>query len=387
MKRGRPVRVRERGHLVARDYGFRVFIVEMFENQQKGKDPVPLHVGSEARDELLDLIERAASLGTTFLDSKQPDNAGEPAIPKVSITVTGPQYVTDSIVHFEVSTGEVGGHRHAVTEDGSQQSLEDASAERGFFGTFCFPRVEGGTPACLLVLETHKSSDVKRRLFPFLNRLSRELKKEAVDAERQERKAAREAGEELKPRGKFVKYLFDVRQIADSDYFNRLLQEAKSATAVFTESVPSSSGGLGSEVQKTLTFSLRTDEQKRGAGVVGRLWHGRTQSGSDGSHPDAISELAAAVNLNEEEVSDYDEVCIRIRSKNGESVTVRPHQARDMFTYQISDGQPSVIYYYMKVAPKVAELAQGVGLDVDEIDVAEVKECLIDSTSAQSSEG
>lgn len=370
---------------MAREYGFRVFRVEMYENQQKGKDPIPLHVGSEGRDALLDLIEHAAVLGTTFLNSKQPDDETEPPIPKVSITVTKPEFVTDSIVHFEVSTGEIGGHRHAVSEDGSQQSLEDASAERGFFGTLCFPRVADGPAECLLVLETHKSADVKRRLFPFLNRLSRDLKAAAKAEEEQEREAARAAGEKPKPRGTFVKYIFAVQQVADSDYFNRLLQEAKSATAVFTESVPSSSGSLGSEVQKTLTFSLRTDEQKRQAGGIGRAWHRRTQGDDDGSHPDAISELAAAVNLDADYVQDYDEVCIRIKSKNGESVTVRPHEARDMFTYQISDGQPSVVYYYMKVAPKVAELAQRLGLEVDEIDLVEVEECLTDSTSDQSS--
>lgn len=374
---------------MARDYGFRVFKLEIYANQQKGKDPLPLGVGSHGQGALMGLLDHAASLGPTFLEAKQPDDPDEPRMPNVSITVAAGTYVTDALVHFEVSTGEVGGHKHAVTQDGEPQSLAEASAERGFFATLLFPRSDEGASQALLVLETHKGGDVKGRLFPFLNRLSRQLKREAVAAEDDAREEAKRQGTAVPAKTAHEKYLFEVRQIADSDYLYRLLKEAKSATAVFTESVPTSSGGQGTRAQKTLTYSLLTDEQRLAAGDTGRKWfkrRGKPQAANE-PHPDAIAELAAAVNLNQDEVNDYDEVCVRITSKSGESVTVRPTEARDMFTYPISDGQPSVVYYYEAIAAKVAELAQTAGIEVDVIESSEVEECLIDSTSAPSSQG
>lgn len=369
-----------------REYGFRVFTVETYSNRIKDNTPLDVQAGSTTHTELVDLIEHISHRGTHFLDAKQPDDPQDPRIPKVSITLDNPTPISYSIYHFEVCTGEVGGHRWARSEDGVEHEIANASAERGYYATMLFPSDAPATKF-LLVLETHKSSDVKSRLFWLLNSVSAHLKREAVKTQEAERERISASGEKPPARKKFSRLLFQVRQVTDSEHFDRVLENAQSASAEFTESAPTDSGGNGRPMKRKLTYRLLDSNEKEAAGAIGKLWASRQNASSRNANlaADGILELAEAIDIDTNELGSYDAVALRIRSAEGFSVTVRPDSTRDMFTYPVSDGQPPEAFYYMKASGKIEELAAKLALNTSPIDIHEVNQCFSDSALPLSS--
>ena len=51
-------------------------------------------------------------------------------------------------------------------------------------------------------------------------------------------------------------------------------------------------------------------------------------------------------------------------------------RVRDVFTYPVSDGDPSIIHYHEKVADRLRTIATQDGLHLNRIDPYEVQECL-----------
>lgn len=372
---------------MAREYGFRVYSIKMYANQIKNKEPLEVHLGSAHQEELISVIDEAARRGTRFIDTVQPDDEDEPRIPKLSITVDQPVDIGEGKLHLEVSTGEIGGHRWAKSEDGKEYPIANASAERGHFVTLIFPKPDIAANEFLMVVETHRSADVRSRLLWLLNLVSYDMKRAAKAKQDAERKRLKKQGEKLPKKKHFNKYLFEARQVADSAHFNHVLQTARSATAVFTEHIPSPTGGNGNSIRRRLSYSLITEEDRRAAGDVGRRWFSRVRGhGAQSTEPapDAVMELAEAVNTEEGEVASYDSASLNIKSDTGFSVTVKPDDVRDMFTYEVSDGRPSERFFYHKIAPKVSDLALTLDLEIFPIETAEVEECLNDSNDSAS---
>lgn len=374
---------------MGREYGFRIFRVQAFHNQVKGKEPLSVAVGNDGYHEVRDLLEAASHYGSQFIKRKQPTDPSEPMLSDRCITVSQPVPITDGFLHLAVSLGAVGEHERAVSPNGTTTSLSGKAAEKAHYVSVIFPR--GAGDEFLLVCETHHSSDVRRPFLWFLQRLSADAKKETLAQQENDARAALDAGEVAPKKAPVTRLLFESKQISDSDYLNQLLQSAKTASANFTEKVPSTTASVGQVTQKRLTYTLLTDEHRQAAADTGMKWQRRRlrkqkqeQSDQLSEHPDAVVELGEALGLDGAEVQEYDECSVRITSKGGETTTIRPDDLRDMFTYPVSDGQPSVVYYYTKVSPKVAELARDIDLEVEEVAPEEVAECVTGSSSTAS---
>lgn len=210
-------------------------------------------------------------------------------------------------------------------------------------------------------------------------------KKERLETQKESRAAARNARTPIPKSKPETRLLFDANQAADNAFLDEILQGAKSAAVTFKSHVGSNRGGKTNPVGRTLKISLLDDRQKEIAPTIGRNWMGRRREGVKTSQQDGVSEVSALLErenlLIEDEGEQYDEVSLSIRSASNETTTIAVDTLRDVFTYPVSDGSPSTIYYYEHVSSRVDTIALQDGLQLNRIDPNEVEECLNASTS------
>ncbi|MFZ4842107.1 hypothetical protein [Mycetocola saprophilus] len=174
--------------------------------------------------------------------------------------------------------------------------------------------------------------------------------------------------------------LFDANQAADNTFLDEILSGAKFASATFTSRVASNRGTKADRVERTLKISLVDENQRQMAPTVGRNWMIRKRNGHSTNARDGVTEVSALLEHEQLLAADagnrYDEVSLSIKSESNETTTIAIDTLRDVFTYPVSDGEPSIHYYYEKVDGRLYAIAMQDGLDLNRIDPYEVHECL-----------
>lgn len=371
---------------MASTYGFRIFVVRAFVNLKKGREPEDVSVGSAAQRRVVELLEEAAVAGTHFVLPPLVEG-DEPARPVATITVSNPVTIRKDLRHLEVASGEQGSHPAATRQGEDPLDLGDWSPEAAHFVTFLFPQ-DQNADRFLVVVQTIRHRDPLGRLLSRMTALDLKAKMAAVTAETLERDQSRAAGHKLGDRAAHERLLFDARQAADNSYIDQILGAAKSASAVFTASVPSDRGRHGELVQRRLTIQLLDEKGRDVARTAGRRWYRRQREGEETSRSAGVSELGGLLEaealLEEGEAHQYTSASITIRSETAESTTIAVDTMRDVFTYPVSDGRPSVSFHYDKVGPRVEIVAAEEEIEVMSIDTAEVVElCPDDLTSGR----
>lgn len=369
---------------MAMKYGFRLYLVQAFENQIKDQDPVDVSATSAARDRILDLLDGLHTRGTQYLQPRNVPPPSEPVRPTKTVTIGEPCVVRQDVIHFEVATGETDSHRKAVAQGVPDRELTGYSPEADYYMALLFPD-EGD---CFMVIaQTIGRRDAGYELFSRLTALDQEHRKAALADETRAREAARAAGEAVRPRQPpYARLLFNRVQAADNEYLDEIIAGAKTASAEFKAKVPSERGGRPEVLRRTLSIKLRDEDREIGR-AIGRRWSRGVRLGEKRSHSDGVSELAGLLHdeslLDEGEEQRYNRAAVSVTNDAGHT-TIAIDTLRDVFTYPVSQGQPSPYYHYDKAADRVEVVAAQEGLEVRTIDPVEVQQCLDDSTSAPS---
>lgn len=367
---------------LARTHGFRIFVVRAYINVRKGREPEDVEVGSPAQLRIVEIIEQLAAQGTLFTQPRPIDN-GEPPLPGSSITVGEPGRIRDDLFHFVIGSGETGSHRAATRYGQTPLHLRDWSPEADHFVTLLFPSVQA--ERFLIIVQTIRRRDPLNRLLSRVTAHDLERKQVEQTAEEAERKRAREAGEAVPPASTHKRLLFEAHQAADNSYIDQIVDAAKTASAVFTRSIPSDRGRDALRVQRQLKIQLLDDKERDIARVAARRWSTRQRSGEGTSRSAGVSELGDLLEtedlLGEGEAAGYDTASVTVRSETSDTTTIAVDTMRDVFTYPVSDGPPTVRFYYDKVAPRLEIVAAEEGIEVDSINTAEVHQWLDDSIS------
>lgn len=367
-------------------HGFRIYVVDVFHDQVKDHEPIDVSSESDARDHILDLLEGLHAAGTRHIHPRVPAVPGHPAKPSVSVTVGQPIVVRQDLIHVPVSVGEMGAHRQATRPGKKAKRLAKWSAEVDHIITFVFPKVPDHP--MIVVASSFRRRDAVGRLLSLMTARSLELKKAAKQAEDEAREKAKAAGEKVPRRQPFHRVLFTRRQGSDNTYLNEIIKDSTKATALFEQRIDSDRGPGKTVVRRSLRINL-VDEADRDAGkTVSRRWTGRFRRGETTSRADGVSELAAELSsqdlVTEEEASGYTNASIFVRSGTGDSTTIAVDTLKDVFTYPVSDGRPSALYYYERVAPRLKIVAAEESIEIDQLDAMEVEQCLVASTSDHS---
>lgn len=365
-----------------RSYGFRVFIVEAFANTKKNQTPLDCSSTSNVRNEILEILERIYSRGTWRFEPK-PSESGEPERPTQTATLSSPIVVNQEVFHVGISVGETGSHGFATHPVEPAVNIETRSAERPHMMTLIFsPQT---ADRFVIVAQTAYRRDALNRFLSMLTREGLTWKKERIAAQEGVRAAARQEGSSVPKKHPEDRILFEAKQAADNAFLDEILQGAKSASAMFKSRVGSNRGGTSERVGRTLKISLMDDQQKEIAPKIGRNWMGRRRQGTSISQQDGVSEVSALLEaenlMGEHEGDQYDEVSLSIRSAANETTTIAVDTLRDVFTYPVSDGSPSVVFYYEHVSSRVRTVALQDGLHLNRIAADEVEECLSVSMS------
>lgn len=361
---------------MARVYGFRVFVVQVFENRKKGKTPLDVSWGSPTTAKILELLDEAHRQDTYFFEPRVPPSNGEPAKPTASLTVDAPLPVRDGFVHVEVSAGEVGFHRHATGPGSRPVALDSKSAEARHFVALIFPKV--ADDRFLIVAQTNRRRDPVSRMLSRLRDIAATEKKVDLAAQEAIRDAARTAGTKLPPLKPIPRLLFDARQAADDRYLEEIVAGAKKAAAVFTGYAPSSRG-KAEQVERTLRINLLRDEDMKKSSQMGSRWMRDKRKDQETTHGEAVRAMGAALSddiISDDELADYDKVAISLKDGNGETTSIAVDTLRDVFTYPVSDGLPDETFFYGKVSNRLDTIAMQEGIEIDSIDPVEVSECL-----------
>ncbi len=366
---------------MARVHGFRVYVVQAFPNQRKGKEALNASSTSIVRDEVLALLEALHAQETQTFPPPAPKD-GEPERPTVSVTVHEPVVVNQGLIHATVSMGESGSHRQATRARKKPKNLEKWSPEQDHTVTFLFPR--GVESRFIMVVQSIRRRDPHRRLLALMSRESYRRRKAAEEQDRVERQAIRESGGSLPPKRTHFKLLFEANQAADNEYLDSILSSADSATATFTSTRASNRGSMRAQVGRVLRVSLYDADVQDVGRAIGRSWTGRRRRGENTTQAEGVSELAGLLYdrdlLEEDERDRYDTAAISVRSAARDTTTIAVDSLRDVFTYPVSDGAPATWFYYESVSSRVATIALQERLPVDGIDAREVDECLRGST-------
>jgi hypothetical protein len=364
---------------MARTYGFRVFVVQAFENQIKNKVPLDVSWGSQTADRIVGLLEDAHALDTYFFEPAAVPTNGEPPKPTASLTVDSPLVVRDGLVHLQVSIGEVGSHRHATRAGKKPTPLKKRSAEAEHYVAFLFAK--STQDKFLIVSQTTRRRDPVARLLARLKNISYEQKKTAQAAQEATRAAAKKAGTKPPKKEAFTKLVFDRRQAADDSYLDAIISGAKKATAVFTGYAPNARGEA-QLVERTLRVNLLADEDLHASTRVSRRWMRKQRNDEAVSEAEGVKELGRELSddlIDDDELEGYDKVAVSIRSAEGEATSIAVDNLRDIFTYPVSDGAPDEVFFYTKVSERLDKIALQEGIDFDPLDPVEVSECLDDS--------
>jgi hypothetical protein len=360
-----------------RAYGFRVFIAEAFMNRKKDQHPLDCSSSSNVRNEIVELLERLAARNTLRFPPREPVD-GEPQKPTRTATLTGPVEISSEVIHLELAVGETGSHGYATHAVEPAVNIKDRSPEQPHRITLVFSP-ESAT-RFIVVCQTIHRRDAVRRFFQILTDEGLRKKQEIQADQERQREIARAAGERAPAARVAPRLLFDARQAADNAFLDEILSGAKSAAATFTRHSASNRGGTADRVDRTLKISLLDDNQRRIAPTIGRTWMGRMREGHSTSASEGVSEVSALLEeeqlLAEDEGAQYDRVSLNIKSESNETTTIAVDTLRDVFTYPVSDGEPSVLYYYEKVAGRLHTIAIQDGLYLNRIDPYEVQECL-----------
>lgn len=366
---------------MTRAHGFRVYVVQAYPNQRKGKDALNVSDTSVVRNEIIELLETLHVQGTqTF--APRPPRDGEPENPTVSVTVHEPVVVSQGLIHATVAMGETGSHRLATRANKRPKNLEKWSPEQDHAVTFLFP--QGAETRFLMVVQTIRRRDPHRRLLSLLSRGSLHRRIRAEEQEKAARRAMRERREALPPRRAHFKLIFEANQAADNEYLDSILSTADAATATFKSTRASNRGSGRGTVDRVLRISLHDGDVQNVGREIGRKWSSRRRRGENTSQAEGVSELAALLYdrdlLDEGEGDRYESAAISVRSDARDTTTIAVDSLRDVFTYPVSDGTPSMWFYFAHVAPRVATIARQERLPVSSIDPREVEECLNGST-------
>lgn len=354
-------------------YGFRIFVVSAHPNRVKGNDAVDVSESSGARDEIASILDAVHSNGTKYFRPRPPKNPLDPKRAVATMTVSAPDVIRQDLVHVLVGSGETGSHPIARQEGKSPRKLDKWSPEVNHFVTLLFPK----TPETkfLVVVQTVSRKDPLKQFLRLIREESLKRMKEAQLAEDAERARARQAGERLTPRVSHSRLVFDYTQASDSQYIDEIMGSAKSASVTFKSLVPSSRGRQGEVVERTLTIKLLDDRRRDVGRLLAKGWMGRKRSGGQATAATGVLEAAGALTnddlLDADEARRYTDVAIAVG--NGEdSTTIAVNTLKDVFTYPVSDGQPSATHHYAKVAPRVRTVAREEAIDVRTIDVTGV---------------
>lgn len=372
---------------MARTHGFRVFVASAFPNRRQGNDPLDVSAGSATRDELVRLLEILGSRGTRFREPPAPREIGEPQLPVQSITVGYPLVVEDGFVHLSVDVGETGSHRRATQRGRAARDLTDWSPEASHFVAFVFPRTTNDK--FVIVSQAARRRDPVLRLLRELRELSFAERRAAEERNRAEREEARAAGHRPPRLAKPDRLVFEIAQATDNGYLDEIIGAAKTASATFTSTAPSARGARPNSVQRTLRVSLLDDRQRDIGRAMGRSWARRRRQGSAPAPHEGVSELGGLLEeaglLEENEADRYEAASINVRDQNGQSTTIAVDTLKDVFTYPVSEGPPTVEYFYDKVQARLRIIAREERLDIPVLDGREVARCLDDSIRDRSS--
>ncbi len=372
---------------MASDHGFRIFVIETFKNQKKDREAEEASFESDAATQIVGLIEDLAAKGTQFLQPTRPPAEDEPRKPIKSVTIGQPHVVANGVVHLTVSTGEQGSHRRATRSGVEALPIKEYSPEVDHFMTLVFPN---SGQRFLLVAHTYRQRDASSELIRMLTQEGILQKKAALAADEAARDVKRAAGERLGLKPVRDRLLFEKAQAADTRYLDEIIADARSASAVFEARISSDRGGRREPVKRRLVINLLDERDREIAKIAGRKWTGRTRRNESSSQAQGVAELADLLAeqdlLDAGEEQPYNHAVVKVSNPNG-GTTIAVDTLRDFFTYPVSDGEPSLYYYYDKVADRLRIVAREERIDVDAIDAMEMSEWLRASTSETSITG
>lgn len=365
---------------MARVHGFRIFVVKAYPNRRAGNDPLDVSSASWVRNEIFEMLESLASKGTQFFDPPEPRELEEPRRPTRSITVSPPVAVQNDLIHVGVSIGETGSHAEATRKGKQPKKLKKYSPEATHFITFVFPKQTA--EEFIVVAQTIRRRDPLVRLMALLKAEGIERRDERIARDKDERRRLRALKQEVPEAQKFVRPFFDWVQAADNRYLSEILGKASHASVTFTSTAPSSRGSRADQLERTLTVRLLNEKNRSLGRDVARTWMARRRAGDETSRAQGVSELADVMEDNDllkpDEGSMYDRVSVSLRDDENQSTTIAVDTLRDVFTYPVSEGTPTVLYYYERVAGRVQIVAQEERIEVRAIDPGEVLQCLDD---------
>jgi hypothetical protein len=363
---------------VTATYGFKVFVAEAYPNRVHGNDPLNVSSSSNVRGRILELLEQAHHLGTQeFAPRSSP--SGEPARPAATLTVGDPADLREDFLHVSVEAGIVGRHTRATKRGEAPQDLTGRAAEAAHSVAFIFPR--RNDTQFIIVAQTVNKTEPVRRLLSLLQHIDLERRNEAREADKRDRAAARLAGERVPSSREHNRLAFEWWQATDSAYLQEILGHARSVSAVFQSHKPSSRGG-SEVVARTLTIALRDGEHVAAGGAVARGWESRQRSGGVAASDDGVSELSGVLEQQaltyDGEAEYYDSASLRVVAEDGTRATVAANTLRDVFTYPVSDGNPSLTYFYNAVLERLPAIAREADVHLHSISSTEVREWLTD---------
>jgi hypothetical protein len=354
-------------------YGFRIFVVSAHLNRVKGNDALDVSEASKTRNEIVSILDTVQTNGTRYFQPRPPKHPLDPKRAVATMTVSAPEVVRRDLVHVLVGSGETGSHPIARQKGKTPRNLDKWSPEVNHFVTLLFPKTPG--TKFLIVAQTANRRDPLKQFLRLIREESLGRMKAARLAEDIERARVREAGGRPAPRATHSRLVFDYAQASESQYIDEIMGSAKSASVTFKALVPSSRGRQGDVVERTLTIKLLDDRRRDVGRLLAKNWMGRKRSGGQPTAATGVLEAAGALTdddlLDADEAHRYTDVAISVG--NGEdSTTIAVNTLKDVFTYPVSDGQPSASHHYNKMAPRVRTVAREENIDVRKIDATEV---------------
>lgn len=369
---------------MAVQYGYRVFRVSAYRNRASGNEPILTSPATGVPARVFEILEVLSQRPSHFFETmkNKSTTSGTPSNPVDSISVGTPQMVNDSCIAVVVAQGQKDSHRHAAKPNKKKRkNLEGHSAEVEHYVTFHFPTDDEGT-SFLLVSQTYRRKDVAKRLLQIISMISLELRRDEEEVEKLERAELRNAGKELPPKRDLWRFAFARRQANDDDYIDDILGAAKSVSATFTAVAPSERGGEAGTVEKTLTVKFTTDAIRSAGREVSRKWTKMRRQNKSMSQSDGIKELVTELNshgvLQPEDVAGYDKSRINV-SAGIASATIAVDTLKDVFTYPVHKGKPDALFFFNRVSERLDKIALQEDVEIQDINPAEVAECLGDS--------
>ncbi|WP_030527729.1 hypothetical protein [Phycicoccus jejuensis] len=356
-------------------YGFRIFGVQAFENRVAGSNAADASIDGALHRNVLDCLQEME--GRTYFQKKRASADPDPLAPKPrrrSISIRQYEEWANGWVHLSVSIGREGDHDRATAEGQPPLPINERSAESRRLVTMVFP------PAgdrFLMVSEAIGASDAHELLLKQLTTASMKLRDDTKVASQEARRAARAAG--VTPLPKVLKpdrYIFRSSQLIDGDYLDELLARAETVDAVFTLNVPSPRGGSGTYQRKRLVVKVEDEGERRDLSRTGQQWYKRKKQKDAIGQREAIAELDAVLHLDAAETAGFDEVAVKVRTRDAETVTIGPLTAREVFTYPLSWSQCSPVDYYRKIEGRLRRVAALNDIEMSTIDSVEAARCL-----------